>query len=72
MIKLQSQKYNYSRLHPPCLSVLMQQLHKYERKMTFIKQEVSNTYHNQRTRGFAKTLQIESLAQPSTLTKYKT
>ena len=72
VIKPTSQQHNYPRLDPPISSVLTQMLHIYERKLTFIKQEVSNTYHNQRTKSFAKTLQIGSLAQPSTLTKYKT
>jgi hypothetical protein len=56
MIKPTLQKHNYPRLAHPCQSVITQQLHKDERKLTFIKQEVSNEYHNQRTRGLIKTL----------------
>jgi hypothetical protein len=37
--------------------------------MTFIKQEVSDTAHNQRTRNFIKALQFGSIAQPSIDTK---
>jgi hypothetical protein len=43
VIKPTSQKHNYPRLDHPCPSVLTQLLQRYERKLTYIKQEVSNT-----------------------------
>jgi hypothetical protein len=53
----------------PILSVLKQRLHRDGEKLTFIKQEVSDTSHNQRTRNFVKVLQFGSIAQPSIDTK---
>jgi hypothetical protein len=44
VIKATSQKHNYPRLDHPCPSVLIQLLQRDGRKLTYIKQKVSNTY----------------------------
>jgi hypothetical protein len=58
-------------VNPSIMDTSVSEANKMEKKLTFIKQEVSNQIHNQRTRASSKYYNTGSLAQPSTITKYQ-